>query len=883
MLGRIFAVIGGIVGESMGGGIFSTIGRFAGRALGDHIEKTNTEVEEHYRHRRHLDNLYIAADSAGKTIPIVFGRAKIQAQIIWAMPLKEVMQEDVHIKHFKGTNIERSIRHDTSYSYYATFAVALCAGEITDIGKIWAGGQLMDVSKYNFRLYKGASVQTPDPLIERTHGIGRTPGFRDLAYIVFEEMPLAEFSNKVPRLSFEVYRKCTDTSPCPEDLVRQMVIIPGSGEFVYDTVVQTKTIKSGNVALIEASINSHNYKRIADAVFSLDQMQSVCPNLEWVAPVVCWFGDSMLAKNCTITPRVEFNDEGSNTSDVWHVADKTRTDARVISKDSRGNPNYGGTINDASVLRYLDELKKRHLKIMFYPMFFLDISGKPWRGHITVSPEDVIQFFNNKDGYKNFILHYANLVRGKIDAFVIGSELIGLTKVRSGSAFPAVDALIDIAHAVKYILGPSVIVTYAADWSEYHHTDGGWYNLDTLWSSDSIDIVGIDAYFPITDSVNSSISVEEIKNGWTRGEGYDFYREGDETLRVDPDWAWKNIHHWWAGAHHNPDGQRTKWIPRSKKIWFTEFGFPSIDKASNQPNVFYNPACVDGGVPRHSNGRIDFCIQRKAIRASLERFAHSEFVDKMFLWTWDARPCPAWPHGNFWRDGDLWSRGHWVNNKFGSVTLGSIIKSICQMASIGASDVNVESIDEIVGGMAIEDQLSAIEIINKLRCAYFFDIHTSQNGALKFTKREVNNIAPKININAAELIKQNDHSYYCIDKISQNQKLGKMMINFVEQSTYDVRYYHLKSDACDHILSANLILPLTMTESEVEVIANIALNISQIEQGVITFTLPIEYIHLEPTSLVTVSDDQGVFLLRIANITIKKCMIEVVGILHAHK
>lgn len=43
-----------------------------------------------------------------------------------------------------------------------------------------------------------------------------------------------------------------------------------------------------------------------------------------------------------------------------------------------------------------------------------------------------------------------------------------------------------------------------------------------------------------------------------------------------------------------------------KKIWFTEFGFPSIDKASNQPNVFFDPKCTDGGAPKYSSAGTDF-------------------------------------------------------------------------------------------------------------------------------------------------------------------------------------------------------------------------------------------------------------------------------------
>ena len=140
-----------------------------------------------------------------------------------------------------------------------------------------------------------------------------------------------------------------------------------------------------------------------------------------------------------------------------------------------GSPVYGGTPSDSSVLRYLDELQSRGLKVMFYPMFFMDTENKPWRGRVTGTAVDVASFFTKTNGYNNFVSHYANLVKDNVDAFIIGSELIGLTSVQDvDDSFPAVDELVNLAAVVKGIVGGSVKVTDAADWSEYHHTDGGW-------------------------------------------------------------------------------------------------------------------------------------------------------------------------------------------------------------------------------------------------------------------------------------------------------------------------------------------------------------------------------------------------------------------------
>src|SRR6202008_2351070 len=95
---------------------------------------------------------------------------------------------------------------------------------------------------------------------------------------------------------------------------------------------------------------------------------------------------------------------------------------------------------------------------------------------------------------------------GGVDAFVIGTELRGLTTVRDGaSTYPFVTALTDLAADVKSVLGPSTKVTYAADWSEYfgHQpadgSDDVHFHLDPLWASAAIDAVGIDVYWPLAD------------------------------------------------------------------------------------------------------------------------------------------------------------------------------------------------------------------------------------------------------------------------------------------------------------------------------------------------------------------------------------------------
>ncbi|MBP7190622.1 MAG: hypothetical protein KA998_05245, partial [Rickettsiaceae bacterium] len=364
MLGQIFSSLGGAIGGAYGGGILSTVGRFAGRKFGDYLEKSMIEPDEYYIHHGHLSNMYLESLAEGRAIPVAFGRAKLPGNMIWALPLKEVNSSDVVSAKYPGTNITRTICHDTKYKYFASFALAICKGEILDIGKVWANGELLDISPYRFRLYKGTKDQIPDPLIVKDKGQGKTPAFRDLVYIVFEDLPIEMFGNRVPNFAFEVIRKTPSESL--ENLVKSIIVGPGIGEFSYDTIVQNKIITSrgSTVVLANDPINSNNNKKIADALFNLDKLQENCNDLEWVCPKVCWFGNNLNIARCSIIPKVESKNPELATSEEWIVAGFNRSNATMALQDRWGINLHDGTVNDNSLVRYLSELSRRGLKTM---------------------------------------------------------------------------------------------------------------------------------------------------------------------------------------------------------------------------------------------------------------------------------------------------------------------------------------------------------------------------------------------------------------------------------------------------------------------------------------------------------------------------------------
>ena len=117
--------------------------------------------------------------------------------------------------------------------------------------------------------------------------------------------------------------------------------------------------------------------------------------------------------------------------------------------------------------------------------------------------------------------------------------------------------------------------------------------------------VAMPPLYRLTSGPQSGYEVQPVIDGWTSGEHYDFYYTDPErtiTAPLSPQFAIKNIAWFWSHAHVNPNSTSTGWVPESKKIWFTEYGFPSVDGATNQPNVFYDPMSSGSAFPYHSKG-----------------------------------------------------------------------------------------------------------------------------------------------------------------------------------------------------------------------------------------------------------------------------------------
>ncbi|RME96719.1 MAG: hypothetical protein D6773_16785, partial [Alphaproteobacteria bacterium] len=717
------------------------------------------------------------------------------------------------------------------YRYYANVAYAVCEGEITRIGRIWADGKELDQRDFTIRIHRGTQTQGPDSLIQAKEGAGNVPAYRGTAYVVFERMPLARFGNRLPQLNFEVFRAVDNF----EERIRAVTIIPASGEFVYDTTEVLRDVGGGE----SVAENLHTSQGGTDWDVAIDQLQDALPNVARASLFVSWFGTDLRAAHCAFRPGVE-SAQKATLPKSWSAGGVSRALAHQISLHE-GKAAFGGTPADSSVVAAIQDLAARGIAVTFCPFVLMDIpqgnalpdpytaaAGQPaypWRGRITVDPApgqpgspdktpaaaaqlapligtaqpgdftidgtDVLYSGPAEWSLRRMVLHYAHLcaAAGGVDTFLLGTELRGLTQVRdSAGSYPFVDALKQLAADVRSVLGPETKISYAADWSEYfghQPADGSgdvYFHLDPLWASPDIDAVAIDVYWPLSDwrdgeshadrlaGITSPHDLGYLKGNIFGGEGYDWFYAGqaerDGQIRSPisdgangKPWVFRfeDIRSWWSNQHFNrPAGVEsatpTAWVPESKPIWFTEVGCPAVDKGANQPNVFIDPKSAESAAPHYSRLTRDDLIQRRYIQAFNEYFdpAHEDFVaasnplsavyggrmvdpDRIYAYTWDARPYPAFPRAlNIWSDGGQWEFGHWLTGRVAGGPLPAVVEQI--FTDYGFSAYSVAGLSGHLDGYVIDRVMSAREALESLELAFFFDSFES-GGLIRFAHR----------------------------------------------------------------------------------------------------------------------------------------------------
>jgi GTA TIM-barrel-like domain/Putative phage tail protein len=513
---------------------------------------------------------------------------------------------------------------------------------------------------------------------------------------------------------------------------------------------------------------------------------------------------------------------------------------------------------------------------------------------------------------------------GGVDAFIIGSEMRGATALRSDATdFPFVDALVGLAQDVRGVLRPGTKITYAADWSEYfgHQPQDGsgdvYFHLDPLWATEAIDAVSIDVYWPLSDwrdgeahldhqaGIRSIYDLDYLRGNIRGGEGFDWYypaggsgnqaspeRIAQERLAITDGaygkpWIYrpKAVLEWWQNQHYDRPGgvesaSPTEWVPQSKPIWFTEVGCPAVDKGSNQPNVFIDPKSSESFAPYFSRKVRDDLIQRRYLLALLSFFDPSDAsyiagsnpissvyggrmidVDRLYVYTWDARPYPAFPHAlSVWADGGNWELGHWLTGRVGGGPLAAIARQILE--DYGFTRHEVSRLYGFLDGFVIDRVMSAREALQPLELAYLFD--ACESGALiQFTHRGL--IGSVATVTPDDLVETDAEApLYTLTRGQETELPRSAKLTYIDgtedyaQAAVEARRL---STGSERVSAAEL--PVVTSQGRAQAIAENWLQDVWAARERASFGLPPSLLTLEPSDVMTLAVGGRSYKLRI--------------------
>jgi hypothetical protein len=784
------AAAGAAVGGSIGGGILGissvAIGQAVGASVGRYVDTmifskdTVTKTEG-----ARLSGSQYMTSNEGAPIPVVIGRGRIGGEMIWGSDFIETIVTDTTTEGGKGG--PRQINETTAYIYTTSFAIGLCeAVENMSIARAWADGKPLDLYGLTYRFYDGTQT-TPDDKIESVEGSGNVPAFTGTAYIVFEDMELTDYGNRIPQITVELVAPI-DSSGL-ETKIEAINVIPATGEFALGTTSVQQDDGEGNTS----ALNNNFSDNVTDFVASLNSLEVELPNVTSISLIVAWFGDDLDAGTCEVKPKVDASDKDTEPYS-WTVSGVTRATADTTSL-YLGNPAYGGTPSDRSVREAFQRLKDRGFRVSFYPFLLMDMTDYPWRGRIeSASSGDTTSFLGSAAvsdftldvandtvtysgsvewTHRRMILHYATLISDIIesgDVFIVGTEMRGMSESANGWG----SGLATLISDVKSILPTGVEVGYAADWSEYKESE-----LSAAFTA--ADFIGIDYYLPLTDwrdEDDVDYTLQTFIDGASSGEYWDYFY-ADEAARLANTRTTinsaadrqKDIRYW---RDNNYSG---------KKVIFTEAGCAAIDKGANQPNVFFDPKSSESQLPWFSDGTRNDLVQNLYNQAVIDYYTTDGLVDAddIFIWTWDARPYPSFPGlSDVWSDGGNYMRGHWLNGRMGSASLDATIRWFTDKVDFPSARLDTTELATIpnrVRGLYVAELTSPRNVIAKLAGTFRFDTREIGDTVQMIAK----NGAVGITIDEDDMILSDSKEVYTKTRAKDTDLPDRVQVDFTDE------------------------------------------------------------------------------------------------------
>jgi len=200
----------GLAGQAL----FGPIGGFVGGVAGGFIDRLIFAEDKETVGPR-LADLSVTSSAYGRPIPKAYGVMRLGGNVVWSPGLVEHRLEEE-----QGGKGGPSLTAVT-FKYTASFRVNFAAGPAAAVLRIWADGKLLmdrtgsgaqtsfladpdGLGTPALRLYLGTETQSPDPAEQADKGVANTPAYRGVVGAVFQDLPLADYGNRIPQITAEV-------------------------------------------------------------------------------------------------------------------------------------------------------------------------------------------------------------------------------------------------------------------------------------------------------------------------------------------------------------------------------------------------------------------------------------------------------------------------------------------------------------------------------------------------------------------------------------------------------------------------------------------------------------------------------------------------------
>ena len=266
----IGAIVGGAIGFFVGG----PAGALYGAALGAGVGAVVGGVGISYDGPR-LSDLSVQTSTYGADIPRVHSTIVVSGNVLWLENNK--LRERVRKVSSGGKGGGSSATKE--YTYFATFHLGLCEGEVAGIRRIWCSDKLLydagsddletiiasNEAARNWTFYSGSDDQLPTARYEADVGVGNATGHRGLCYIEFRDFELTDYGNTLEGAQFRIELiKATNVESPAYMYDREydgQPVYADSAVFITATHATTEFIEIGGTEYCQARMffNTYNH------------------------------------------------------------------------------------------------------------------------------------------------------------------------------------------------------------------------------------------------------------------------------------------------------------------------------------------------------------------------------------------------------------------------------------------------------------------------------------------------------------------------------------------------------------------------------------------------------------------------------------------------